>query len=294
MNLTYKWLAPALIVLFSSCSKSSSEEPQTNGARLIFKFKFDSTQVRLGNLGQPATIVSGNAAQSPKFNSMSSHYIELAPNALTQLGSGAILFHAAETTKGGENAIDFSKNKSVGNGEEFFSVPLSEVKSGTYEWLRVSLAYQNYDIIIKNKNPMDSSKTITATGTVASFIGFNTFVESFKIKNTSLTVNSNKKQGFWAFEVFNHNLSGDAAVTTVVNPIASTSPVPKGSCVVTGSFDKKLVITGSETKDIIVEVSLSTNKSFEWKEVINDGYFQPDAGEIVQDMGIRGMIPRIK
>lgn len=293
MNLTYKWLALALIVLLSSCSKSS-DEPQVSGARLIFKFKFDSTQVRLGNLGQPATIVSGNAAQSPKFNSMSSHYIELAPNALTQLGSGAILFHAAETTKGGENAIDFSKNKSVGNGEEFFSVPLSEVKAGTYEWLRVSLAYQNYDIIIKNKNPLDPSKTITATGTVASFIGFNTFVESFKIKNTSLTVNSNKKQGFWAFEVFNQNLSGDAAATTVVNPIANTSPVPKGSCVVTGAFDKKLVITGNETKDIIVEVSLSTNKSFEWKEAVNDGYFQPDAGEIVQDMGIRGMMPLIK
>ncbi|MNY55041.1 hypothetical protein D3C86_1909820 [compost metagenome] len=79
-----------------------------------------------------------------------------------------------------------------------------------------------------------------------------------------------------------------------MNPIESTSPIPKGSCVVTGAFDNKLIITGQETKDLVVEVSLSTNKSFEWKEVVKDGYFQPDAGEIVQDMGVRGMIPRIK
>ncbi|MNS46395.1 hypothetical protein D3C72_788900 [compost metagenome] len=225
---------------------------------------------------------------------MSSHYIELAPTAFTKLGAGTVLFHAAETTQGGENAIDFSKNKAVGNGETFFSIPLNEVKTGTYEWLRVSLAYQNYDIVIKNKNPLDPTKTITASGTLASFIGFNTYIGSFSIKNTSITLNANKKQGFWAFEVINQNFSGDASATTVVNPIESTSPIPKGSCVVTGAFDNKLIITGQETKDLVVEVSLSTNKSFEWKEVVKDGYFQPDAGEIVQDMGVRGMIPRIK
>src|SRR6478672_7648024 len=48
------------------------------GPHLIFKFKFDSTQVRLDNLGNPSTIPSGHAAYSPVFHSMASHYVELA------------------------------------------------------------------------------------------------------------------------------------------------------------------------------------------------------------------------
>jgi hypothetical protein len=55
----------------------------------------------------------------------------------------------------------------------------------------------------------------------------------------------------------------------------------------------KLVITGNETSDIVVEVSLSTNKSFEWTEVVADGKWEPSKGEQVVDMGIRGMVPRI-
>jgi hypothetical protein len=41
--------------------------PTPEAPKLIIKFKFDSTQVRLGNLGQPVTVPSGNAAQSPFF-----------------------------------------------------------------------------------------------------------------------------------------------------------------------------------------------------------------------------------
>ncbi|UKJ07819.1 hypothetical protein [Solitalea lacus] len=285
----------ALALLFSSCSKSNNNSIEEPGSpRLIFKFKFDPNQVRLNNIGQPSVIASGNAAQSPKFNLMSSHYIEMAPNAFTALGSGTVLFHAAETAAGGSNAIDFSKNKAVGDGEEFFSIPIKEVKPGTYEYLRVSLAYQNYDILFKAKNPLDQNTTLTTNGTLASFIGFNTYIGTLKIKNTSIEVNANKKQGFWAFETMGLNFSGDASKTTVVNPINSSSPIPQGSCVVTGSFNNMLTITGNETQDIVIEVRLSTNNSFEWREVNADGYFQPDIGEIVEDMGVRGMIPVIK
>ncbi|MEJ0102606.1 MAG: hypothetical protein WDO19_08660 [Bacteroidota bacterium] len=78
----------------------------------------------------------------------------------------------------------------------------------------------------------------------------------------------------------------------MVNPLFSTSPIPAGSCVVTAAFAPgKLKITGTETSDIVIEVSLSTNKSFEWTEVIDDGRWQPGKGEQVTDMGIRGMIP---
>ena len=38
-----------------------------------------------------------------------------------------------------------------------------------------------------------------------------------------------------------------------------------------------------------MEISLSTNKSFEWTEVVNDGKWAPTKGEQVVDMGIRGM-----
>ena len=55
--------------------------------------------------------------------------------------------------------------------------------------------------------------------------------------------------------------------------------------------DSPLVITGAETNDIVITVSLSINKSFEWHEVTADGYYQPEIGEYVVDMGVRGLIP---
>ncbi|MFN8245455.1 MAG: hypothetical protein U0T56_03610 [Ferruginibacter sp.] len=106
-------------ILLASCKKESVEP---SAPKLIFKFKFDSTQARLNNLGQPSTLPAGHAAQSPVFNKMSAHYLELAPDALTPLGAGDILYHAPEVTTGGANAIDFSQSSFAGNGETFLSV----------------------------------------------------------------------------------------------------------------------------------------------------------------------------
>lgn len=273
-----------LIVLFSiSCKK---EKPVIVDPQLIFKFRFDCTQERLNNIGQPSTIPAGHAAQSPKFNGMSAHYIELAPNMFTALGAGRVLYKAPETTAGGDNAIDFSKSVVAKDGETFFSIPLKDVSAGTYEWLRVSLAYQNYDVKVRYNN-------IDFTGTIASFIGFNTYITSFKPKSVNVTVNSNKLQGYWAFEAFGLVTEGQApaGATTVVNPLFNSSPIPAGSCVVTGAFNTPLVITGNETKDIVITVSLSTNKSFEWIETGGDTIYEPAAGDAVIDMGIRGMKP---
>ncbi|MGZ3884975.1 MAG: hypothetical protein ACXVP0_17095 [Bacteroidia bacterium] len=283
--------------------------PTSSAPSLVFKFKFDSTQVRLDGLGNPSTIPAGNAGFSPLFNKMSTHYIELAQGDLTPFGGGKILYKAAETTcDKGENAITFCQSKVVREGVTFFSIPLSQI-AGTYKWLRVSLAYQNYDIAYKTV-----SCTNTQYGTVASFIGFNNYVKQYKVKTqtivptASLTTSGssgggNVKQGYWGFESnvcssFMYTVDGKAAGTTVVNPNPS-SPIPAGSCVVTGQFYKTsagmnqpLVITGSETSDIVITVSLSTNKSFEWKEVTADGYYQPQGGEFPVDMGIRGMIAK--
>jgi hypothetical protein len=272
----------AFLFCFSTCSKK--DHSANSSAKLVFVFKFDSTQQRLNNIGLLDLMPAGNSGQSPLFNTMSSHYIELAPNAFTALGSGDVLYRAPEVTTGGSNAIDFSKSVQAEEGETFLSVPLDEVTPGTYQYLRVSLAYQNYGIKF---NVLGQN----LTGTVASFIGFNTYISNYKIKDSTVTVNANKLQGYWGLETAYGVFSGDAPATTVPNPIASTSPIPAGSCVVTGAFTTPLTITGNETNDIKVTVSLSTNKSFEWKDHNLNGIYEPLDGDSVVNMGIRGLIP---
>lgn len=281
------------------------------GPHLIFKFKFDSTQARLDNLGNPSSIPSGNAACSPVFNRMASHYIELAQTDLTALGSGVVLYHAPETTAGGATAIKFNNSVVVREGVTFFSVPLSSVTPGTYKWLRLSLSYQNYEIPYKD-NALPGNKI--GKGTVASFVGYKTYVTQYKIKDKDMVPsasvggpNVNHPQGYWGFETYipgygywTADGQAPAGSTTVVNPNFANSPIPAGSCVVTAQFtdmasaNQVLTVTGTETQDIIVTVSLSTNKSFEWTENTIDGYFQPGVGEVPVDMGIRGMIPKVQ
>lgn len=297
----YPLLLLTVCSLFLFSCKKETTPGDTAEPNLVFRFKFDPAQDRLDNIGQPAAMPAGHAGQSPSFNSMSAHYIELAKTGLTALGKGVVLYKAAETTAGGSAAIEFDKSTAVGNNEVFFEAPLKNIEPGVYEWLRLSLAYQNYDV----KYFVDtviSGMTIQQefNGTVASFIGFNTYIKNYKIKDQTIAVNANKKQGYWGFET-NVNFNGVSypfsttgqapdGATTVVNPLFATSPIPAGSCVVTSHFPAAgLIISGKETSDIVVEVSLSVNKSFEWMEVVNDGKWAPTKGEQVVDMGIRGM-----
>ncbi|WP_462248487.1 hypothetical protein [Ferruginibacter sp.] len=276
-------------LVFQSCQKDSAQ-PVSSESKINFIFKFDSTQARLNAIGQTSVIASGNAAQSPRFNKMSAHYLELTPNAFTALGAGSVLYHAPEVTTGGATAIDFSQAKFAGNNQIFLSVPVKNLAAGTYTWLRVSLAYQNYNVYVNGLG-----QTIDAT--VASFIGYRTYLSTYKIKDSTVVVNANKAQGYWATEgsAFGFGMvqSGQSpsGSTTVPNPIFATSPIPAGSCVVTGQFASPLVISGNETADINIVVSLSTNKSFEWKDADSNGKFDPLNGDSVVDMGIRGLIP---
>jgi hypothetical protein len=295
MKLQTMLAVAAAIVLLSSCQKNAdTPTPITNGtAKVNFIFKFDSTQARLNAIGQPVGMPAGHAGQSPRFNTMSAHYVELAPTAFTALGTGAILYKAPQVTTGGATAIDFSNAKFAGNNQVFLSVPVKDFAAGTYNWLRVSLAYQNYNVYMNALG-----QTIDAT--VASFIGFNTYLNSYKVKDSTILVNANKLQGYWAVEgkVFGVGFltSGQAppGATTVPNPLFASSPIPAGSCLVTAQFATSLIVTGKENADINIEVSLSTNKSFEWIDVDNNGTYDPNNGDAVIDMGIRGMIPRIK
>jgi len=289
-----------LVTVFASCKKNEDDTSDTNTlpeAKLIFKFHFDSTQTRLDNFGNATGVPSGHGAQSPAFNVMSAHYIELAPDSLTLLGGGDVLYRAPEVNTGGALAIDFSQAVLAPDGGIFFSIPLSQVAPGTYKWLRISLAYQNYDI---NYRFTYNTVTYDATGTIASFIGFNTYIQNYTVKDSTLAVNANKLQGFWGFESTVLGVTsvsqGQAppGATTVPNPIASTSPIPAGSCVVTGKFDSPLVISASGTTDQTVMVSVSTNKSFEWVEHSDPLYFEPLDGDTVIDMGVRGIEPHVQ
>jgi hypothetical protein len=317
-----KFCFPAIIglILLAGCSKPKQS---TTPPHLIFKFVFDSTQVRLNNFGNPDTMPANHAGQNPQMNVMSAHYIEMAPSPLTALGAGTVLYMTPTTTAGGSSAIDFSQEHLTANNGVFYSVALDSVTPGSYEYLRVSLAYQNFGVNLYEDT------TITYAGnnvtiqqefpcTVASFVGVNTYISSYQVKTESVTVNSNRAQGYWGFEAvgtyngtyqgypfsypYNILQSGQAPVgaTTVVNPLFATSPIPAGSCVATGAFvgslsgpAAPLVIPphGTATHDIIVTVSLSVNHSFEWVEVVQDGKWQPSKGETIVNMGIRGLVP---
>lgn len=290
-----KLLLPALLLAFGigfvSCEDNDDTEdifpvPASSEPSLIVKFKFDKTQQRLNNLGQPSAVAAGNAAVSPDFNTISAHYFELAPDAYTQLSEGTVLYHAPETTMGGQTAIDFGQSKIVAEGETFLRIPLKSITPGSYEWVRCSLSYQNYNIPVR-------AAGVDYQGTLASFVGFRTYIGTHEIGNSIFQIDANRDQGYWAFALadYPYSTQGQAAGTTVPNPLHGTSDIPPGSCVVTGKFADNLVITGNETKDVVVTLSLSVNKSFEWHEVALDGKYEPAIGESVVDMGLRGLIP---
>lgn len=278
----------------SACNTDPNDDDGPQGPQLVFRFKFDPTQERLNNFGQPSTVPPGNAAQSPIFKKMAAHYVEMVPSALTQLGTGQVLYHAEETTLGGSTAIDFDKSTVVGENEVFLSVPLSSIAAGTYPYIRVSLSYQKYDI------KFNASGYNQLTGTLASFLGYNTYIRKYVIGQEEVTRNANELQGYWGFETavpipgsndFVYVTEGrvPAGAITVPNLLAATSPIPAGSCLVTGAFVTPLVITGNETSNIEVLISISTNNSFEWSDPDGNGQYDPTAGDVPVDMGVRGL-----
>lgn len=297
-------LASALFLLVTGCKKKgctdelasnyNQESKKDDGScvytpELILKVKMDSTQVRLDNFGNPSSIPAENATQSPIFHGISAHFVELSVNENVPPGSGVQLIKGAETIVGGDNAVDFSKAIIKNSGEVFYKIPLSEVPVGTYDYIRASITYQEYDIqyyIGAN----------AYSGRLASFVGWNTYITNYKLDNDIVSVNANKLQGYFGFKSIGGIIEGQTPVgaTTVPNPIASTSPIPEGSCLVTGQFSSPLVINGNEKSDIVITLSLSTNNSFEWKDDNSNGLFEPLAGDTVVNMGLRGLIPLVE
>ena len=290
------------LVLFSFFSCEKNDENINLDPKIRFKVNFDSNLPRLGNLGQIVSVPPQNGSQNPNVDEVLIHYIELAKDSLTPLLTGEILYTGYHTTIGGDTAIDFDSSPISKNNEIFLELDLNNIEPGEYNWIRVSLAYQKFEINYRvNSNVLEN---YDAVGTFSSFVGYNTYITSHQIYDSIVNVNQNKTQGFWMFETsfylpeydytFGSVSQGDGVNVTVVNPISSTSPIPEGSCVVTGKFDKPLNILQSNDDDINVTLSFSTNNSFEWLDLVPDGKYEPLIGEEVLDMGLRGLHPIIE
>ena len=205
------------ILVFAGCKKETTNTNITAKPRLVFKFVFDSTQARLNGFGLPDTTMPANhAGQSPKMNVMSAHYIELAPTAYTALGTGVVLYKTPTTTAGGASAIDFQKEVLTPNNGVIYSVELDSVPAGNYQWLRVSLAYQNYDVQLYLDTTVNyAGQNIHLQNmlpcTIASFVGYNTYVTNYTVKSQTISPDSNCAQGYWGFEAsgtYNGNYMG--------------------------------------------------------------------------------------
>ena len=302
-----------ILCLFSACGKSS-EQAEVSEKMLKVKLQFDANQKRLNNIGTETVIPAGHATLTPEFNSMSLHFIEIVPTELTPYKDGEALYQGDEVAATNPNvfgftkAIDFEKALKIEDGETFLEIPIKNLRPGTYRHARVSVSYQNYDVKYNLKNVTVVGDLNNESGTIASFLGYNVFLNDIVVREEPLAVNDFKLQGFWAFETdlsnpwsdYNQVISGQApsGATTVVNPFPE-SPIPPGSCVVAGSFEQDLTITGNETEDIQLTLSFSINKSFEWEDTNGNLEWDIDVGnpantEKVVDMGLRGLVGKVE
>jgi hypothetical protein len=291
-----------IFILFGSLLLSSCwRKEEIANPMLRIKIKTDADLERLDNKGLPATVKTGNAAQTPLVKTLSPGYIEFFQDAKTPIGKGFIAYQAEQTRAGGEAAFDFSKCKVIQDGELFMEIPLKELEKGTYQWVRASIAYQNSDLIFNLINVPNLGELHDERGTISMFTGFNTFITKHKIREKEEVINANKKFGYWAFETVldrgfaQHNTikNGQAIGTSSVNPNFAIAPVPISSGIMTGAFTTPLTITGTELQDITITLSLSTNQSFEWVDTHKNGKWDLDVqnfiAEPIIDAGFRNL-----
>ncbi len=320
MSIT-KWSALFLALTLLACNNNDDNPTTTNDPNLIFQFQFDPQQERLDGFGNPIALPDDHAAQSPDFNSMSVHYIEFVPNQFTFVGDGAVVYEGqtqdADTGSGFDKAIVWKEAIQSGAGEVFHQISLGDLPPGTYEYLRASVTFQNFDVrfnLINQPSPLPAELN-NQSGTLASFIGFNTFIDDLSVKNHTIAVDADKPQGFWAFEPLLDQPYQDLYLeyanptgvetgqappgsTTVVNLLEEFGvTLPQGSCIVTGKLTEPLTITGDEADDLTVTLSFSVNQSFEWIDTNNNDEWDFDVGnqtvEQVVDMGLRGLVVEV-
>ncbi|MEL6660029.1 MAG: hypothetical protein AAFP77_20455 [Bacteroidota bacterium] len=296
-------------ISFLACKKEETPPSGATDKMLRVKFQFDPNQERLDNLGNPSTVPSDHATQTPSFNGLSIHFLELVADEFTPYQQGAFVFKGKEVSASNSNpygfttAIDFDQALVAGEDEMFVEVPLADIAAGTYQHLRVSVAYQNYDVRYNLNNIPVINSLSQQFGTIASFVGYNTHINNLQVNTLEVPVNATHLQGFWAFETqlaapydsYNQIFTGQAPAnaTTVVNPFPN-APIPAGSCVVAGSLDLPLQISGEEQENVELTLSFSINGSFEWIDRNGNGEWDIDVSnssesEPVVDMGLRGL-----
>ncbi len=283
----------AVLLCFTSIQSCKKEN---KNPKLIFKYVFDPNGERLDNFGNVSSVPSGNATQTPDFKRLGIHSIELINYVVSLPTENSLIYKGSEVSNGSLSAIDFDSEKIVSNSEVLIEIPISEMEPGTYNYLRNSLAFQEYNIDFTYFEP-NSGTTFDLDASVASFVGYRTSISSFNVGAELIQLDSVVEQGYFAVHFdnpFTYTVTGSTPTTTVVNPLDNVSPIPLGSCLVTGEFEQPLTITGEETEDITVEVRVSINNSFEWTEVNMDGKYEPAVGEQVVDMGIRGLKAIVK
>ena len=115
--------------------------------------------------------------------------------------------------------------------------------------------YQEYRVRFNLRNlPMGLPDMLNRSGDVASFVGAYQYVDAVRFASdpaASLAVGRNVWQGFFAFrpdlpppapQGMVVEGQSPAGATTVPNPIFATSPIPAGSCLVTGVLQPPLLV----------------------------------------------------
>lgn len=290
-----RWRALVPLFLLAACTGgtpesmdaagSAGEESGADGPQLILILDVDETLPRLDNFGEPADeIPPGHAAQHPRFRTIGASWGELVPTAYTPLGGGTELFDTPRR----EEAHEYAALPKPSPGEVLVSVPFSALEPGSYEYLRLALAFQRYEV---EGHALYMGIDVTADVDIASFVDDELYIDRFDIGDTEVQVDAVKTQGYYAaWTQYTGVVQGQVPVgaTTVPNPLDASSPIPVDSCVVTGVFDAPMVVTGDESEDRVVRITMSTNRSFEWQDLNDDGLWQP-FDEPVADMGLRGM-----
>lgn len=301
LNILSRLLAVCFFI-FLSCKKAPDPT-------ITFIIKFDSIQDRLDANGQPTTGSTGTA-QTPVFNKIGTNYFELSGDENVLLGKGKVLMSTPDISVPGatDPAIDFSQLKMLSDGDVLVTMPIKNFPIGQYQYARLSVPYTNFDVQFNLIDVPFAGDFLDERGTIAAFLGQSTYITTYKVADKEQVVNNVKKKGFWSFETklspgyaaYNGIYTGQIpdSVITVVNPIQKTSPIQKGSSVITGKFISPLTITGAETQNIMVTLSLSINKSFEWEDKLRknkkwDIAAQANTGATVYepliDFGLRGL-----
>ena len=302
-NIRFLLFAVGLFFILYGCKKAPDPT-------ITFTVRFDALQDRLDANGQPTTSTTATA-QTPVFNKIGINYFELSAGANTLLGAGNILLNTPDIAVSGSSvkAVDFSQLKMLADGDVLVTMPLKNFAPGQYQYARLSVPYLNFDAAFNLLDVPFAGDFLDERGTIAAFLAPNTFITDYKIFDKTQTINGTKKRGEWSFETklspgyvaYNKIYNGQTpdSTITVVNPLRLTSPIPSSSSVITGKFAVPLTITGTETQNISVVLSLSTNKSFEWQDKLRkngkwDIEAQANTGatvyEPLTDFGLRGLV----